>query len=134
LENTDGTPVIIPVEPSTDPDPYYDDYGGGDSYWEYIVSTILGIIIMPFMGIWFLFSEYYVEIGIMAGISLMIFTIVFWIGVAIGSAYLFFYFLEQVNAIEENPVDYFIYVTLDEWMTSIGMFDWIRIPLIWFEY
>jgi len=89
---------------------------------------------MPFMGIWFLFSEYYVEIGLMAGISLMIFTIVFWIGVAIGSAYLFFYFLEQVNAIEENPVDYFIYVTLDEWMTSIGMFDWIRIPLIWFEY
>ena len=85
-------------------------------------------------GIWSLFSEYGVEIGITAGILLIVFTITFWVGVVIGSVYLFFYFLEEVDAIEENPIDYFIYVTLDEWITSIGMIDWIRIPLIWFEY
>ena len=54
-------------------------------------------------------------------------------GVA-GLWYIFFWALEVTGAIEDNPLDEFFTVTIWHWGESLALVEWIRVPLIYFEY
>lgn len=80
------------------------------------------------------FGEYGAEVAICAVIIAISFSIFFAFGSIAGGLYLIFYILEEAGVMDDNPVEYFFTVAFDEWLASFGAIDWVRVPIIWFEY
>ena len=59
-----------------------------------------------------MFTEYGVQIGITAGIIGGILGIFLTVGSVIGGLYLLFWILEETGAMDDNPIDEFLFVTL----------------------
>lgn len=107
---------------------------GRTSPMEYLVYGAIIFVLVVVIGAGMLFNEYGSEL--MVGLMLTFFmTIgVFTIGIFIGSVYFLFWLLEIFEAIEDNPIEYFIFSVLTEWINTIAMLDFVRIPMIYFEY
>ena len=86
------------------------------------------------LGIGTIFTEYSIQVGIAAGIVGVLAGIFLITGSVVGILYLIFWAAEENGDVDENPIDLFIFVTLPQWIETIAMTDYIRIPLIWFEY
>ena len=52
----------------------------------------------------------------------------------VGLVYTVFWLLEATGAIADNPLDVFFTVTAVHWAESLALVEWVRVPLIYFEY
>jgi len=80
------------------------------------------------------FTEYMIQVGIAAGVVGGLGGISLAVGSVVGIIYLIYFILEEEGVVEDNPIDEFIFDTIPQWMETIGNSEYVRIPLIWFEY
>ena len=100
----------------------------------YVGYAALGGLLAFVLAVIAILGEYYIEILLGIGILLGTFSIFFSIGSVIGIVYLVAWILEESGAIEANYIDETLNVILVEWYESFTAVEWVRTPMIYFEY
>ena len=100
----------------------------------YFIYAAIIIVLIAVVGFGVLWGEYGADI--LLGIFLLVFfgSVYMGIGLFIGGTYLFFYILEETGAIDDNPIENFIFNVLYEWYLTLSNLDIIRNELIYTEY
>jgi hypothetical protein len=89
-------------------------------------------------GVFFLIGGFAGEYGVQGTIGTVLVAVVvgvfLGVGLIVGGLYGMFWAFEELEWIEDNPIDSFYHVYLVSWYESLSTVDWIRIPLIYLEY
>ena len=85
-------------------------------------------------GIGAFFAEYGVQFGIGAALVGSVAAVFIGGGCIALGLYSIFWILEITGLLDDNPIEYFLTHVLVEWYQTLSVMEFVRVPLIYFEY